>query len=88
MTVNPGFGGQGFIPSALKKISCLKKLTKNKNIKISVDGGINFDTIYGAVKAGSDIVVAGNSVFRSGLGIEKSIKKLKMSANSVRQVER
>ena len=80
MSVNPGFGGQGFIPSALKKISDLKKLTKNKNVKISVDGGINFDTISGAVKAGADIVVAGNSVFRSGLGIERSIKKLKMSA--------
>lgn len=80
MSVNPGFGGQGFIPSALKKISELKKLTKNKKIKISVDGGINFDTISGVVKAGSDIVVAGNSVFRSGLGIERSIKKLKMLA--------
>lgn len=81
MSVNPGFGGQGFMPSAIKKISELKKLTKNKNIKISVDGGINFDTIYSVVKAGSDIVVAGNSVFRSGLSISGSIKKLKMSAN-------
>ena len=80
MSVNPGFGGQGFIPSVLKKISELKKLTKNKNVKISVDGGINFDTIYSIVNAGADIVVAGNSVFRSSLGIERSIKKLKMSA--------
>ncbi|PIU84123.1 MAG: ribulose-phosphate 3-epimerase [Elusimicrobia bacterium CG06_land_8_20_14_3_00_38_11] len=78
MSVNPGFGGQGFIPSALKKISELKKLTKNQNVKISVDGGINFDTISGAVKAGSDIIVAGNSVFRSGLSIAKSIKKLRL----------
>ena len=68
------------MPSALKKISDLKKLTKNKNVKISVDGGINFDTIYSVVKAGSDIVVAGNSVFKSGLSISRSIKKLKMSA--------
>ena len=88
MSVNPGFGGQGFIPSVLKKISELKRMIKNKNVKISVDGGINFDTIGGVVKAGSDIVVAGNSVFRSGLSIARSIKKLKMSANSVRQVER
>ncbi|MDO8733566.1 MAG: ribulose-phosphate 3-epimerase, partial [Elusimicrobiota bacterium] len=88
MSVNPGFGGQGFIPSALKKISELKKLTKNKNVKISVDGGINFDIIYSVVNAGADIVVAGNSVFRSGLSIARSIKKLKMLANSVRQVER
>ncbi|MFH1540507.1 MAG: ribulose-phosphate 3-epimerase [Elusimicrobiota bacterium] len=94
MSVVPGFGGQKFIPSALKKISELKKLIKNKNIathslksserinitkiKISVDGGINFDTIADVVKAGADIAVAGNSVFRSNLGIEKSIKKLKM----------
>ncbi|HAX61814.1 MAG TPA: ribulose-phosphate 3-epimerase [Elusimicrobia bacterium] len=90
MSVNPGFGGQGFIPSALKKISDLKNMTrlaevsakraKNKNVKISVDGGINFDTIYGVVKSGADIVVAGNSVFRSGLSVARSIKKLKMSA--------
>ncbi|MFH0948665.1 MAG: ribulose-phosphate 3-epimerase [Elusimicrobiota bacterium] len=84
MSVVPGFGGQGFIPSALKKISELKELIKNNpakcGIKISVDGGINFDTISDTVKAGADIVVAGNSVFRSGLGIERSIEKLKMLA--------
>lgn len=91
MSVNPGFGGQRFIPSVLKKILELKKLTKNKpasasggsggKVKISVDGGINFDTISGAVKAGASIIVAGNSIFRSGLGIERSIRKLKKLAN-------
>jgi len=77
MSVNPGFGGQGFLPSALKKISELKNLTKNKNVKISVDGGINFDTIYSVVNAGADIVVAGNSIFKSGLSISRSIEKLR-----------
>lgn len=81
MSVNPGFGGQSFIPSALKKISGLKKLTNNKKVKISVDGGINFDTISDVVDAGVDIAVAGNSIFSSSLGIEKSIKKLKRLAN-------
>jgi len=77
MSVNPGFGGQGFIPLTLKKISDLKKMIKNKNLKISVDGGIDFDTIYSVVNAGADIVVAGNSVFRSGLSISRSLKKLR-----------
>ncbi|MEW6556145.1 MAG: ribulose-phosphate 3-epimerase [Elusimicrobiota bacterium] len=79
MSVNPGFGGQEFIPSALKKIAELKKIREAKNLtyKISVDGGINFDTISSVVDAGSDIVVAGNSIFNAGLGIEKSIEKLR-----------
>ena len=83
MSVNPGFGGQKFITSALEKISELKELTKNnKTIKISVDGGINFDTISPAVEAGADIVVAGNSVFRSEFGIKRSIKKLSILADA------
>ena len=80
MSVVPGFGGQGFIPSVLKKISELKRINKNKKVKVSVDGGINFDTISDVSKYGADIVVAGNSVFRSGLGVGRSIKKLKMLA--------
>ena len=63
MSVNPGFGGQAFIPSQAEKISELKKLIGNRNIKISVDGGINPQTGDLCKKAGADVLVAGTAVF-------------------------
>ena len=75
MSVNPGFGGQIFMPSALPKIRELEK-EKNK-FKISVDGGINFDTIVAVAQAGADIAVVGNSVFSAGNDIGRNIKRLK-----------
>jgi len=63
MSVNPGFGGQSFIPSQINKIKRLKSMTKKLDIEISVDGGINADNIKNIRKAGADIVVAGNAVF-------------------------
>ena len=63
MSVNPGFGGQAFIPAQAEKISELKKLIGNRNIKISVDGGINPQTGDLCKKAGADVLVAGTAVF-------------------------
>ena len=65
MSVNPGFGGQKFIPSALKKIEELEAIRRNRglNFKIEVDGGINPDNAAAVTDAGVDIVVAGSSVF-------------------------
>lgn len=65
MSVNPGFGGQKFIPSALKKISALEQIRQNRGLdfKIEVDGGINPDNVRAVTDAGVDIVVAGSSVF-------------------------
>jgi ribulose-phosphate 3-epimerase len=66
MTVNPGFGGQRFIPSVLPKISELRALLDAQGLKrvhIEVDGGINEETGRLAVQAGADILVAGNAVF-------------------------
>ncbi len=65
MSVNPGFGGQDFIPSALKKIELLKNIINEKGLDtlIEVDGGINENTIAEVVKAGADICVAGSAVF-------------------------
>ncbi len=65
MTVNPGFGGQTFISEQLKKISRIKSMIGNKDIKIEVDGGINPMTAAECVAAGADILVAGTSVFAS-----------------------
>ncbi len=68
MSVNPGFGGQSFIPSALRKIRTLKETIKARglNIPIQVDGGVNLNTITEVVRAGADIVVAGSAIFGTG----------------------
>ena len=65
MTVNPGFGGQKFMPSQLKKISNINKLINNKklNTLIEVDGGINLETSKLCIEAGADILVAGSAIF-------------------------
>lgn len=65
MTVNPGFGGQSFMRSQLQKIRDIRRMidAAGSSAKISVDGGINKDTVGEAVAAGSDVVVAGSAVF-------------------------
>ena len=65
MSVNPGFGGQSFIPNSLKKVKQLKELIENSNSKalIEVDGGVNLETGKLLAEAGADILVAGNAVF-------------------------
>ncbi|WP_457756083.1 ribulose-phosphate 3-epimerase [Thermodesulfatator indicus] len=75
MSVNPGFGGQKFIPSALRKIRELKQLIRSRgiDIPIQVDGGVNLETLAEVVKAGTDIVVAGSAIF----GTEDYAKTIK-----------
>lgn len=65
MSVNPGFGGQQFIPSALEKIKSLRALVnqQNKNIRIAVDGGIKIENIYDVAMAGADMFIAGSAIF-------------------------
>lgn len=65
MSVNPGFGGQKFIPNVVSKIQALKKMIDDKNldIDIQVDGGINTETAPQVVKAGATVLVAGSAVF-------------------------
>ncbi len=65
MSVNPGFGGQSFIPSALSKIRRLKQMMEERGLEIpiEVDGGVNVSTIKDVVQAGADICVAGSAVF-------------------------
>lgn len=69
MTVNPGYGGQKLIPSCLKKVSELKRLREenNYNYLISVDGGVNNDTLKSVIDAGSDVIVSGSSFFNGSL---------------------
>ena len=68
MSVNPGFGGQKFIPSSLHKIRKLAELRRERglNFRIEVDGGIGLDTVAEVVQAGAEILVAGNAVFGKG----------------------
>ena len=80
MSVNPGFGGQKFMPEVLNKIKDLKKIQENKslNFDIEIDGGINFDNSKTAIEAGANILVSGTTIFKSNNGdIKKNIELLK-----------
>ena len=81
MSVNPGFGGQKFMPEVLSKVKYLKNLKKEKglNFDIEIDGGINFENCKEAINAGANILVSGTTVFKSNNGdIEKNINLLKL----------
>ena len=82
MSVNPGFGGQKFMPEVLNKIKVLKKIKdeKNLNFDIEIDGGINFDNNKLAIAAGANILVSGTTIFKNNDGnIKKNIALLKSS---------
>ena len=80
MSVNPGFGGQKFMPEVLTKIKDLRKIQQEKklNFDIEIDGGINFDNSKEAIKAGANILVSGTTIFKSNNGdIKRNIELLK-----------
>ena len=80
MSVNPGFGGQKFMPEVLDKIKELKNIQKEKGIDfdIEIDGGINFENSKIAIEAGANILVSGTTIFKSNNGdIKKNIDLLK-----------
>jgi len=80
MSVNPGFGGQEFMPEVLDKIKELKKIQKDQNLSfdIEIDGGINFENSKIAIAAGANILVSGTTIFKSNNGdIKKNIELLK-----------
>ena len=81
MSVNPGFGGQKFMPEVLDKIKELKKIKKKREMAfdIEIDGGINFDNCKSAIDAGANILVSCTTVFKSNDGdIKKNINLLKL----------
>jgi ribulose-phosphate 3-epimerase len=77
MSVNPGFGGQEFLPLAVEKIAYLAALRKEMglNFRIEVDGGVDNDTVASVVKAGAEMLVAGSAVFAKGR-TEKNAREL------------
>ena len=80
MSVNPGFGGQKFMPEVLNKIKELAKIREKEKLSfdIEIDGGINFDNSKLAIKAGANILVSGTTIFKSNDGnIKKNIDLLR-----------
>jgi ribulose-phosphate 3-epimerase len=83
MSVNPGFGGQKFIPAALQKIKTLVEVRESlgQSFRIEVDGGVALDTVGDVVRAGAELLVAGNAVFGKG-DIAENARKLLQAARS------
>ena len=79
MSVNPGFGGQKFIPGQLDKIKRIREMIGGRNIELEVDGGVNLETMKAVVDAGADVLVAGSAVF-NGDDYRASIGALRAAA--------
>ena len=78
MSVEPGFGGQKFMPEVLDKTKKIKELIDKKNLKIEIDGGINFDNSKKAKEFGANILVSGSTVFKENNGnLKKNIQLLR-----------
>ena len=85
MSVNPGFGGQSFIPAAIDKIRELRAIAGGRPIDIEVDGGINPQTAAKVIAAGANVLVAGNAVFKAGSGDYKAnIAAIRQAASLAR----
>lgn len=87
MSVNPGFGGQKFLPNSLKKIAALdqKRRQLNRRFQIEIDGGMSTQNVGDAVRAGCDWIVAGSSIFQSE-DPETTVKKMQQIAREATPV--
>jgi ribulose-phosphate 3-epimerase len=72
MSVNPGFGGQSFIPAAVEKVRRLRAMAAGRSIDIEVDGGVTAETAPDLVRAGANVLVAGSAIFTGGPGTYRS----------------
>jgi len=79
MSVNPGFGGQPFIPETLPRIANIRKMLDDRTLRaeLEVDGGINADNAPDIVRAGANVLVVGNSIFRAAEGISGAMQRLR-----------
>jgi ribulose-phosphate 3-epimerase len=84
MTVNPGFGGQAFIPSVVEKVRQVKALVGNRPIDIEIDGGITPETAPLVVAAGANVLVAGSAVFKGGTAAAyaENIRAIRQAASA------
>jgi ribulose-phosphate 3-epimerase len=84
MTVNPGFGGQDFIPAMLDKIREVRSMIAGRDIRIEVDGGISPRTAAEATRAGADVLVAGSAIFTGGArNYRRNIAALRSAATTL-----
>ena len=86
MSVNPGFGGQSFIPNVLPKIRALRAeiVARGLDVDIEVDGGISVTTVPGAAAAGANVLVAGSALFADPEGLDHAVDALRAAATSAR----
>lgn len=86
MTVNPGFGGQAFIPAVVDKIRAIKQMVGDRPIDIEIDGGVTPQTAPLVVKAGANVLVAGSAVFKGGTpdNYQANINAIRAAALSAR----
>jgi ribulose-phosphate 3-epimerase len=82
MTVNPGFGGQAFMPAMLEKIAEVREMVRGRNIDIEVDGGITAANAAQVARAGANVLVAGSAVFK-GSDYGANIRAIRTAASSV-----
>jgi ribulose-phosphate 3-epimerase len=82
MTVNPGFGGQAFIPAMVEKIAAIRSMIGARPIRLEVDGGVNATTASLCAQAGADVLVAGSAVFTGGRYAE-NIRAIRTGASSI-----
>lgn len=86
MSVNPGFGGQKFIPTSLSKIQRIRAMLDERGldgVELEVDGGIDPSTAAAVVRAGATVLVAGSAVYASGATVERRIEELRTAAGGV-----
>jgi ribulose-phosphate 3-epimerase len=85
MSVNPGFGGQAFIPSAIEKVARLREMFDGRDVHIEVDGGVSPENSGALAKAGADVFVAGSAVFKGGneAAYRKNIAAIRDAATAV-----
>jgi ribulose-phosphate 3-epimerase len=81
MSVNPGFGGQAFIPHSIEKIATVREMLAGRDVLIEVDGGVSDKNAGALAEAGADVLVAGSSIYRNGAGsYKKTIAALRKAA--------
>jgi ribulose-phosphate 3-epimerase len=84
MTVNPGFGGQSFLPAVIEKVRRVRALIGDRDIRIEVDGGITPETALLVIEAGADVLVAGSAIFSAGpAGYRGRIEALRSASGAV-----
>lgn len=83
MTVNPGFGGQAFIPAVVEKVKRVRAMIGDRPIDIEIDGGVTPETAPLVAAAGANVLVAGSAVFKGGeeAGYERNIKAIRDAAD-------